>query len=426
MENKQIQEYETPNTTGIVEGIKGVFGKVKESIEKGNEEQRLKLEAEDRKNLEKAKGRLAEANPLDVFTEFADIYADQQLNNILKENFGNKYTKGSSSLAQTMLGVSLADEQDKLIDEGLERLTPAQLEVLREQAKDRMNSIERFLDNEQGARQVQAYLRGSDLTDEEFENFKKEQLDEYARLEMIQQASISSLGVAMNDAGWIRRNITSKAHNVLVDVLDVTDIGDVASGIRIGAFMSAAMTGGVADLSLKTFGTVVGQESAVGAIEATVDTMRDLDYNPDTNRATSFARHWGINTALNVGARYFFAGVGKGISKGVEQLKAGKIEKIRKGLSDSMNSPNIIDDGSINLDANKLINGYIRPDVESVPLISSTEQAYDNFLGAGMGKKVTNSAGVYDGHIKIDVFENIKWANFGGKTLTLNEGKPNP
>lgn len=423
---KQIQEFEVTNPVGIAEDVKGLFKGIKEHIDKGNEEQRLKLEAEDRRNLEKAKERLAVASPLDVLNQFSDIYADHTLNNILKQEYGETYTKGSSSLAQTMLGVSTAEEQEKLIDEGLEALSPAQLTLVKEQAQDRMNSIKRFLENEQGARKVQEYLKGDNLTDEEFENFKSQQLDEYARLEMVHKASVASLGVALNEAGFIRRNITAKAHNVLVDVLDVTDLGDIASGIRIGAFTASALTGGATEFSLAGLKAVALTEGTVGAIEGTVDTMRDIEADPDTNVATSFAKNWGINTAMNIGTRYAFAGLGKAIGKGVEKLKGRKVEQITEGIADGMSSPNIKPDDTVSLKANELTEGYISPDVESVPLVRSTENAYDKFLGDNAGVKITSSAGVYDGQIKVDTFEDINSVYFGEKSLALNVGETVP
>lgn len=348
-------------------------------------------------------------------------FGDAEMTKLLIKHYGSIGTRGRS-FTETIRNINNAENTiDEIIETGWEKYSPQQLNYMREGFEDRMNSIQRLLKNEEGAKAIMKHY-DPNISDEQFDEFAQSQLDEYARLEMLHQATVGVLNNSMANAGFIRRNITSKSHNVLLDVMDITDMGDVASTIRIGAFTASALTGGATEFTLAGLKSVLATEGAVGAIEATVDTLRDIEANPDENMVKSFAKNWGINTAMNVGTRYAFAGLGKIIRGGANKIKNAKNSKIENAIADAMADPNIKPDGTLNLDEASIYKDYITPEVESVPLIRATEKAYDDYMGAGYGNKMSFTGGYKEGEIVTDAFEDLGSKYYGEKSLAIDVG----
>lgn len=208
--------------------------------------------------------------------------------------------------------------------------------IREENLKDVMN-LKRVVQNSEVGLDFQAWKPFADEDVSEFinrkEEIKQKRMNEMADLANSYDVMKYTVNLAGREAGFFTRFVAQPIFDTVLDVADVTDVGDMVSAARIGSFLYGAGIGDAVGATatvgkLGNAGKVLASQGAIGMVEGGIDYARyaseGLEQTP-----TDYVKY----AALNTGANLLGYGLGKLVGKGVESIMDFKKNQVTKKLA---------------------------------------------------------------------------------------------
>ncbi len=211
-----------------------------------------------------------------------------------------------------------------------------------EETLDRINTINKMKELRVETKELRAKFLGRDI--EETEETKK-MFDEYDKeleeLEFQKKLQTASLNYAQKSLGGIQKFITAPLYDVLVDVSNPTDTGDLISVGRVGVALASAGVGsavaqGATNIGIGTVGGVVATEAAVSVADTALDVARIQDETGEEVELEEIAKLYGTNVASGLIMNGLMTGVGYAFGKAFQKVK----NRVNTAGASAMNSPN--------------------------------------------------------------------------------------
>ena len=123
---------------------------------------------------------------------------------------------------------------------------------------------------------------------------------ELEALEFQKKIQIAGLNYAQKNLGGIQKFVSAPLYDVLVDVSNPTDIGDLISVGRVGVSLASAGVGaavakGAGSIGLGTVGKIVGTEAVISVADTALDVARIKDETGEELDNSDIAKLYGTN-----------------------------------------------------------------------------------------------------------------------------------
>lgn len=279
-----------------------------------------------------------------------------------------------------------------------------------EETLDRINYIKRMKDLRIELKETRLKILGKDM--EETEETKKmfEEYDkELEALEFQKKIQIAGLNYAQKNLGGIQKFISAPLYDVLVDVSNPTDIGDLISVGRVGVSLASAGVGaavakGAGSIGLGTVGKIVGAEAVISVADTALDVARIKDETGEELDNSDIAKLYGANVAGGLIMNGLMAGGGYAFRTIFNKVKG----RVNSAGASAMNTPG----------ANRTSpNGTPNPDMSQAP-----RTALKQVLGEESGEQmadVIKSA-------ELSKFDTFDMSDEIAKASTLDMGTTTP
>lgn len=210
-----------------------------------------------------------------------------------------------------------------------------------EETLDRINTIKRMKDLQIELKETRLKVLGKDM--EETEETKKmfEEYDkELEALEFQKKIQIAGLNYAQKNLGGIQKFISAPLYDVLVDVSNPTDIGDLISVGRVGVSLASAGVGaavakGAGSIGLGTVGKIVGTEAVISVADTALDVARIKDETGEELDNSDIAKLYGTNVAGGLIMNGLMAGGGYAFRTIFNKVKG----RVNSAGASAMNTP---------------------------------------------------------------------------------------
>lgn len=210
-----------------------------------------------------------------------------------------------------------------------------------EETLDRINTIKRMKDLQIELKETRLKVLGKDM--EETEETKKmfEEYDkELEALEFQKKIQIAGLNYAQKNLGGIQKFVSAPLYDVLVDVSNPTDIGDLISVGRVGVSLASAGVGaavakGAGSIGLGTVGKIVGTEAVISVADTALDVARIKDETGEKLDNSDIAKLYGTNVAGGLIMNGLMAGGGYAFRTIFNKVKG----RVNSAGASAMNTP---------------------------------------------------------------------------------------
>lgn len=279
-----------------------------------------------------------------------------------------------------------------------------------EETLDRINTIKRMKDLQIELKETRLKVLGKDM--EETEGTKKifEEYDkELEALEFQKKIQIAGLNYAQKNLGGIQKFISAPLYDVLVDVSNPTDIGDLISVGRVGVSLASAGVGaavakGAGSIGLGTVGKIVGTEAVISVADTALDVARIKDETGEELDNSDIAKLYGTNVAGGLIMNGLMAGGGYAFRTIFNKVKG----RVNSAGASAMNTPG----------ANRTSpNGTPNPDMSQAPR-TALKQALGEESGEQMADVIKSA--------ELSKFDTFDVSDEIAKASTLDMGTTTP
>lgn len=279
-----------------------------------------------------------------------------------------------------------------------------------EETLDRINTIKRMKDLQIELKETRLKVLGKDM--EETEETKKmfEEYDkELEALEFQKKIQIAGLNYAQKNLGGIQKFISAPLYDVLVDVSNPTDIGDLISVGRVvvslaSAGVGAAVAKGAGSIGLGTVGKIVGTEAVISVADTALDVARIKDETGEELDNSDIAKLYGTNVAGGLIMNGLMAGGGYAFRTIFNKVKG----RVNSAGASAMNTPG----------ANRTSpNGTPNPDMSQAPR-TALRQALGEESGEQMADVIKSA--------ELSKFDTFDMSDEIAKASTLDMGTTTP
>lgn len=279
-----------------------------------------------------------------------------------------------------------------------------------EETLDRINTIKRMKDLQIELKETRLKVLGKDM--EETEETKKmfEEYDkELEALEFQKKIQIAGLNYAQKNLGGIQKFVSAPLYDVLVDVSNPTDIGDLISVGRVGVSLASAGVGaavakGAGSIGLGTVGKIVGTEAVISVADTALDVARIKDETGEELDNSDIAKLYGTNVAGGLIMNGLMAGGGYAFRTIFNKVKG----RVNSAGASAMNTPG----------ANRTSpNGTPNPDMSQAPR-TALRQALGEESGEQMADVIKSA--------ELSKFDTFDMSDEIAKASTLDMGTTTP
>lgn len=279
-----------------------------------------------------------------------------------------------------------------------------------EETLDRINYIKRMKDLRIELKETRLKILGKDM--EETEETKKmfEEYDkELEALEFQKKIQIAGLNYAQKNLGGIQKFVSAPLYDVLVDVSNPTDIGDLISVGRVGVSLASAGVGaavakGAGSIGLGTVGKIVGAEAVISVADTALDVARIKDETGEELDNSDIAKLYGANVAGGLIMNGLMAGGGYAFRTIFNKVKG----RVNSAGASAMNTPG----------ANRTSpNGTPNPDMSQAPR-TALKQALGEESGEQMADVIKSA--------ELSKFDTFDMSDEIAKASTLDMGTTTP
>lgn len=279
-----------------------------------------------------------------------------------------------------------------------------------EETLDRINTIKRMKDLQIELKETRLKVLGKDI--EETEETKKmfEEYDkELEALEFQKKIQIAGLNYAQKNLGGIQKFVSAPLYDVLVDVSNPTDIGDLISVGRVGVSLASAGVGaavakGAGSIGLGTVGKIVGTEAVISVADTALDVARIKDETGEELDNSDIAKLYGTNVAGGLIMNGLMAGGGYAFRTIFNKVKG----RVNSAGASAMNTPG----------ANRTSpNGTPNPDMSQAPR-TALKQALGEESGEQMADVIKSA--------ELSKFDTFDMSDEIAKASTLDMGTTTP
>lgn len=279
-----------------------------------------------------------------------------------------------------------------------------------EETLDRINTIKRMKDLQIELKETRLKVLGKDM--EETEETKKmfEEYDkELESLEFQKKIQIAELNYAQKNLGGIQKFVSAPLYDVLVDVSNPTDIGDLISVGRVGVSLASAGVGaavakGAGSIGLGTVGKIVGTEAVISVADTALDVARIKDETGEELDNSDIAKLYGTNVAGGLVMNSLMAGGGYAFRTIFNKVKG----RVNSAGASAMNTPG----------ANRTSpNGTPNPDMSQAPR-TALRQALGEESGEQMADVIKSA--------ELSKFDTFDMSDEIAKASTLDMGTTTP
>lgn len=279
-----------------------------------------------------------------------------------------------------------------------------------EETLDRINTIKRMKNLQIELKETRLKVLGKDM--EETEETKKmfEEYDkELEALEFQKKIQIAGLNYAQKNLGGIQKFVSAPLYDVLVDVSNPTDIGDLISVGRVGVSLASAGVGaavakGAGSIGLGTVGKIVGTEAVISVADTALDVARIKDETGEELDNSDIAKLYGTNVAGGLIMNGLMAGGGYAFRTIFNKVKG----RVNSAGASAMNTPG----------ANRTSpNGTPNPDMSQAPR-TALRQALGGESGEQMADVIKSA--------ELSKFDTFDMSDEIAKASTLDMGTTTP
>lgn len=279
-----------------------------------------------------------------------------------------------------------------------------------EETLDRINTIKRMKNLQIELKETRLKVLGKDM--EETEETKKmfEEYDkELEALEFQKKIQIAGLNYAQKNLGGIQKFVSAPLYDVLVDVSNPTDIGDLISVGRVGVSLASAGVGaavakGAGSIGLGTVGKIVGTEAVISVADTALDVARIKDETGEELDNSDIAKLYGTNVAGGLIMNGLMAGGGYAFRTIFNKVKG----RVNSAGASAMNTPG----------ANRTSpNGTPNPDMSQAPR-TALKQALGEESGEQMADVIKSA--------ELSKFDTFDMSDEIAKASTLDMGTTTP
>lgn len=279
-----------------------------------------------------------------------------------------------------------------------------------EETLDKINTIKRMKDLQIELKETRLKVLGKDM--EETEETKKmfEEYDkELEALEFQKKIQIAGLNYAQKNLGGIQKFVFAPLYDVLVDVSNPTDIGDLISVGRVGVSLASAGVGaavakGAGSIGLGTVGKIVGTEAVISVADTALDVARIKDETGEELDNSDIAKLYGTNVAGGLIMNGLMAGGGYAFRTIFNKVKG----RVNSAGASAMNTPG----------ANRTSpNGTPNPDMSQAPR-TALKQALGEESGEQMADIIKSA--------ELSKFDTFDVSDEIAKASTLDMGTTTP
>lgn len=279
-----------------------------------------------------------------------------------------------------------------------------------EETLDRINTIKRMKDLQIELKETRLKVLGKDM--EETEETKKmfEEYDkELEALEFQKKIQIAGLNYAQKNLGGIQKFVSAPLYDVLVDVSNPTDIGDLISVGRVGVSLASAGVGaavakGAGSIGLGTVGKIVGTEAVISVADTALDVARIKDETGEELDNSDIAKLYGTNVAGGLIMNGLMASGGYAFRTIFNKVKG----RVNSAGASAMNTPG----------ANRTSpNGTPNPDMSQAPR-TALRQALGEESGEQMADVIKSA--------ELSKFDTFDMSDEIAKASTLDMGTTTP
>lgn len=279
-----------------------------------------------------------------------------------------------------------------------------------EETLDRINTIKRMKDLQIELKETRLKVLGKDM--EETEETKKmfEEYDkELEALEFQKKIQIAGLNYAQKNLGGIQKFVSAPLYDVLVDVSNPTDIGDLISVGRVGVSLASAGVGaavakGAGSIGLGTVGKIVGTEAVISVADTALDVARIKDETGEELDNSDIAKLYGTNVVGGLIMNGLMAGGGYAFRTIFNKVKG----RVNSAGASAMNTPG----------ANRTSpNGTPNPDMSQAPR-TALKQALGEESGEQMADVIKSA--------ELSKFDTFDVSDEIAKASTLDMGTTTP
>lgn len=279
-----------------------------------------------------------------------------------------------------------------------------------EETLDRINYIKRTKELRLELKETRLKILGKDM--EETEETKKmfEEYDkELEALEFQKKIQIAGLNYAQKNLGGIQKYVFAPLYDVLVDVSNPTDIGDLISVGRVGVSLASAGVGaavakGAGSIGLGTVGKIVGAEAVISVADTALDVARIKDETGKELDNSDIAKLYGANVAGGLVMNGLMAGGGYAFRTIFNKVKG----RVNSAGASAMNTPGANRTGP---------DGTPNPDMSQAPR-TALKQALGEESGEQMADVIKSA--------ELSKFDTFDMSNEIAKASTLDMGTTTP